>query len=167
LPAAPTLAFLVPRTFFALGRSLSTGSSIFSMSDKNPVTIRTRKFVTNRLLNRKQMVVEVLHPNRATVPKSEITEAVAKMYKKDDKCIYVFGFRTAFGGGKSTGFGLVYDSLEDALDIEPKYRLIRAGLREKVGGSRKQRKELKNRKKKVRGTKKAKVGAAGKGAPAS
>jgi len=137
------------------------------MADKNPVTIRTKKFITNRLLNRKQMVVEVLHPNRSNVAKAEITEALSKMYKKDEKCVYVFGFKTAFGGGRSTGFGLVYDSLEDALDVEPKYRLGRAGLREKVGGSRKQRKELKNRKKKVRGTKKAKVGAAGKGAPAS
>jgi hypothetical protein len=38
-------------------------------------------------------------------------------------------------------------------------------LKQKVEGSRKQRRELKNRKKKVRGTKKAKVGAAGAGAP--
>ena len=133
------------------------------MSDsKSPITIRTRKFVSNRLLNRRQMVVDVLHPNRANVAKSEIGEAIAKMFKKDEKCVYVFGVKTAFGGGKSTGFGLVYDSLEDALDVEPKYRLIRAGLKEKVGGSRKQRKELKNRKKKVRGSKKAKVGAGGK-----
>ncbi|MPC27098.1 40S ribosomal protein S24 [Portunus trituberculatus] len=41
-------------------------------------TIRTRKFLTNRLLNRKQMVVDVLHPNRATVPKTEIREKLAK-----------------------------------------------------------------------------------------
>ena len=30
-----------------------------------------------------------------------------------------------FGGGKSTGFGLVYDSLDAAKKFEPKYRLIR------------------------------------------
>jgi len=35
-----------------------------------------------------------------------------------------------------------------------------AGLKTKAGGSRKARKELKNRKKKVRGKKKASVGAA-------
>lgn len=36
----------------------------------------------------------------------------------------MFGFRTAFGGGKSTGFALVYDNKE-ALKFEPRYRLIR------------------------------------------
>ena len=30
-----------------------------------------------------------------------------------------------FGGGKSTGFGLIYDTLESAKKFEPKYRLIR------------------------------------------
>lgn len=30
-----------------------------------------------------------------------------------------------FGGGKSTGFGLIYDSVEASKKFEPKYRLIR------------------------------------------
>lgn len=30
-----------------------------------------------------------------------------------------------FGGGKSTGFGLIYDSIENAKKFEPKYRLVR------------------------------------------
>ena len=33
------------------------------------VTLRTRKFMTNRLLARKQFVLEVLHPGRANVSK--------------------------------------------------------------------------------------------------
>ena len=81
----------------------------------------------------------------------------------DDKTVFVFGLRAAFGGQKSTGFALIYDTLEDALDSEPKYRLARSGLRAKREGSRKQRKELKNKKLKVRGKAKAKVGAAGAG----
>jgi ribosomal protein S24E len=44
---------------------------------------------------------------------------------KDPNCIFVFKFRTHFGGGKSTGFGLIYDNLEAAKKFEPKYRLIR------------------------------------------
>ncbi|KAM6163635.1 uncharacterized protein C17orf78 homolog [Rhynchocyon petersi] len=32
------------------------------------VTIQTRKFMTNRLLQQKQMVIDVLHPRKATVP---------------------------------------------------------------------------------------------------
>ena len=63
----------------------------------------------------------------------------------------LFGFRTDFGGGKSTGFALVYDSFEDAKKYEPKYRLARVGLAKKKEGSRKQIKEKKNRDKKVFG----------------
>ena len=71
----------------------------------------------------------------------------------------LFGFKTQFGGGKSSGFCLIYDSKDHLMKIEPKFRLRRLGLIEpKSGGSRKQRKERKNKKKKVRGKDKAKVG---------
>jgi small subunit ribosomal protein S24e len=128
------------------------------MSDQ--VVIRTRKFINNRLLARKQMIIDVYHPGLASVSKDSLkTQLAAKFGVNDENTVFLFGFKTQFGGGKSTGFALVYDSLEDALDSEPNYRLVRSGLREastKFG--RKARKELKNRKKKVRGTKKSKVG---------
>ncbi|GAB2282361.1 ribosomal protein S24A [Dionaea muscipula] len=95
------------------------------MADK-AVTIRTRKFMTNRLLSRKQFVIDVLHPGRANVSKAELKEKLGKMYDvKDANSIFVFHFRTHFGGGKSTGFGLIYDSVDSAKKYEPKYRLIR------------------------------------------
>lgn len=65
--------------------------------------------------------------------------------------IFVFGFRTDFGGGRSTGFALVYDTLEAAKKYEPKYRLARNGLTKKREGSRKQVKEKKNKSNKVFG----------------
>ncbi|KAL0628484.1 40S ribosomal protein S24 [Plecturocebus cupreus] len=83
------------------------------------VTIRTRKFVTNQLLQRKQMVIDVLHPGKATVPKTEIQEKLAKMYKTTLDVIFVFGFRTHLGGGKTTGFGMIYDSLDYARKMNP------------------------------------------------
>ncbi|CAN7107826.1 unnamed protein product [Brassica rapa subsp. narinosa] len=90
------------------------------------VTIRTRKFMTNRLLSRKQFVIDVLHPGRANVSKAELKEKLARMYEvKDPNAIFVFKFRTHFGGGKSSGFGLIYDNVESAKKFEPKYRLIR------------------------------------------
>ncbi|CAH3136135.1 unnamed protein product [Porites lobata] len=122
-------------------------------------TIRTRKFLTNRLLQRKQMVVDVLHPGRPNVSKADIREKLAKVYKTTADVIICYGFKTAYGGGRSTGFALIYDSLDFAKKFEPKYRLQRHGLYEKPKSSRKQRKEKKNRMKKVRGTKKSKVGA--------
>ena len=90
-----------------------------------PITIRTRKFITNRLLARRQFVVDVLHPSRPNVPKSELAEQLAKMYKSDKARVVPFGFRTAFGGGRSTGFALIYDDEASQLKFEPKHRLIR------------------------------------------
>lgn len=72
----------------------------------------------------------------------------------EKETIIVKGFRTAFGGGKSTGFGVIYDSLDSLKKLEPKYLQIRNGMFERQVTSRKQRKERKNRAKKVRGTKK-------------
>ena len=109
------------------------------------------------------MVVDVLHPNRATVPKTEIREKLAKMYKATPDRVFAYGFKTNFGGGKSTGFALIYDTMDFAKKFEPKFRLARQGVIERgTKTSAKQKKERKNRMKKVRGTKKAKVGAAGK-----
>ncbi|EDL05221.1 mCG2171 [Mus musculus] len=124
----------------------------------NTVTIRTTKFMIKCLLQRKQMVMDVLHPWKAKVPKTEIWEKLAKMYKTTPDVIFVFGFRSHFGGGETTGFDMIYDSLDYAKKNEPKHRHGSHGLYEKKKTSRKQRKERKNRMKKVRGTK-ANVGA--------
>ena len=60
---------------------------------------------------------------------AELQEKLAKMYNvSDEKCVSIFGFRTAFGGGKSTGFGLIYDNIEAFKKFEPKHRLKRKGL---------------------------------------
>ncbi|KAH9423441.1 ribosomal 40S subunit protein S24B, partial [Dermatophagoides pteronyssinus] len=129
------------------------------MSSDSVCTIRTRKFMTNRLLFRRQMIVDISHPNKATPGKQELREKVAKMYKTTPDLVFCFGIRTQFGGGKSTGFALIYDTLDHAKKFEPKHRLIRNGLKKVEKQARKQRKERKNRMKKVRGTAKAKVGA--------
>ncbi|KAL1990420.1 hypothetical protein VTN49DRAFT_6259 [Thermomyces lanuginosus] len=122
-----------------------------------PVTLRTRKFLRNPLLSRKQMVVDVLHPNRPNVSKDELREKLAELYKANKDQVSVFGFRTQYGGGKSTGFALIYDSHEALKKFEPRHRLVRFGLAEKIEkASRQQRKQRKNRAKKFRGTAKTK-----------
>merc|ERR1712022_76697 len=121
-------------------------------------TVRTRKFLTNRLLARKQMVVDVIHPGRPNVSKAELKEKISTMYKVNDAlAVVLFGFRTKFGGGRSTGFCLIYDNATAAKKNEPKYRLVRAGEGSHGQTSRKQRKERKNRMKKAVGTDKTKV----------
>lgn len=128
------------------------------MADNDsPVTLRTRKFILNPLLGRKQMVVDILHPNRANISKDELREKLGGLYKAQKDQISVFGLRTQFGGGKTTGFALVYDSPEAMKKFEPLYRLVRFGLGTKVEkASRQQRKQRKNRQKTLRGTAKVK-----------
>ena len=70
-------------------------------------------------------IVDVLHPGRANVPKAELRKILAEMYKTTDDVIVCFGFRTAFGGGKSSGFALIYDSVDFLKKNEPKYRQAR------------------------------------------
>lgn len=50
------------------------------------------------------------------------------MYKTTPDVVFAFGFRTQFGGGKTTGFAMVYDSLDYAKKNEPKHRLARVSL---------------------------------------
>ncbi|KAI4181342.1 MAG: hypothetical protein L6R41_006675 [Letrouitia leprolyta] len=129
------------------------------MADKEqPVTLRTRKFIRNPLLGRKQMVVDVLHPSRPNVSKDELRSKLAELYKSNKDQVSCFGFRTQYGGGKSTGFALIYDSHEVMKKFEPHYRLVRYGAATKVEkASRQQRKQRKNRAKTVRGTAKNKA----------
>ncbi|KAI8715868.1 40S ribosomal protein S24 [Fusarium sp. LHS14.1] len=128
------------------------------MADNDsPVTLRTRKFIRNPLLGRKQMVVDILHPNRANISKDELREKLGGLYKAQKDQISVFGLRTQYGGGKTTGFALVYDSPEAMKKFEPQYRLVRVGLATKAErASRQQRKQRKNRQKTLRGTAKVK-----------
>ena len=74
------------------------------------------------------MVTDVLHPGKATVPKTEIPEKL--------DVIFVFGFKAHIGGVKTTDFGMIYDSLNYIKKNEPKYRPSRHGLYEKDKTSR-------------------------------
>merc|ERR1719335_1897094 len=107
----------------------------------------------------KQFVVDILHPGLANVSKKDMAQKLASMYKvSDPNCVSLFGFKTMFGGGRSTGFGLIYDSLAKVKTFEPRHRLKRSGLGgEKKGAGRRAKKEVKNRRKKTRGKKKSEV----------
>ncbi|VFV26593.1 40s ribosomal protein s24 isoform 3 [Lynx pardinus] len=79
------------------------------------------------------------------------------MYETTSDVIFIFGFRTHFGGGEKTDSGMIYDSWDEAKKNEPRHRLSRYSLYEKKKTSRKQQKEHKNRMKKTRGSIKANV----------
>lgn len=78
------------------------------------------------------MYSDVLHPNRPNVSKDELRAKLSELYKSDKDQVSVFGFRTQYGGGKSTGFALVYDSAEAMKKFEPHYRLVRYGQAAKI-----------------------------------
>lgn len=84
---------------------------------------------------------DVLHPNRANVSKDELRSKLSELYKATKEQVSVFGIRTQFGGGKSTGFALIYDSHDAMKRFEPQHRLVRYGYATKVERpSRQQRK---------------------------
>merc|ERR1711881_768571 len=129
--------------------------TIFNMS----VNVRTRKYMTNRLLMRKQMIVDVTHGDLATPSCKTIREHLSKMYKTAADTVVVYGMSTAFGGGRSTGFANIYDSVAFLKKYEATHRQVRMGHATKIEKkARQQRKQLKNRKLKVRGTARDKIG---------
>ena len=101
--------------------------------------------------------MEVIHPGLPNVSCEELREQLSKKYKTDAKNVIVYGMRTAFGGGRSQGYCMIYDNFDYLMKYEPKYRLRRMKVIEDRTGNRKQRKELKTKRKKVRGTAKNKV----------
>merc|ERR1719473_1011839 len=113
-------------------------------------TLRTRNFMYNRLLKRKQFIVDVVHPESSGLSKKELQNKLAKMYEaKDSGQVILYGFRNSFGAGRSTGLGFIYDSLEARTAFEPKYRKLRLGLIKKENKSRKQIKEKKKQREKT------------------
>ena len=74
-------------------------------------------------------IVDVLHPNHGPLTKSAIRTKLARIYKTQKQFIFAFGFKTVFGGGKTTGFALIYDGLDQAKKFEPKHRLIKVRIR--------------------------------------
>ena len=55
-------------------------------------------------------VVDILHPKRANVSKAELEQKLAERFHCKKECCVVYGLKTKFGGGRSTGFALVYDN---------------------------------------------------------
>ncbi|XP_026355415.1 40S ribosomal protein S24-like [Ursus americanus] len=81
------------------------------------------------------MIIDVLQRQQYL---RQIWEKLAKMGKTTPDVIFVFGFRTHFGGGKTTGFGTIHDSLDNVKENEPKHRLAKHSLYKKKKTSRKQ-----------------------------
>lgn len=69
------------------------------------VTVWTRKFMTNCLLQRKQIAIHVLHPEKAAVPKAEKASQNLQNHTHCHLCIWLdsVAIGNQVGGGKTTG----------------------------------------------------------------
>ena len=121
-----------------------------------------RKVINNPLLRRKQVQVEMIHPESANISKAAIKDKLADMFKAKAEAISIFGLHSKFGGGRSSGFALIYDSLDERKKYDQKMLLKRDGLVAMPARGRKQLKEIKGRVKRVHGTAKTKAANAGK-----
>ena len=123
----------------------------------------TRKMINNPLLGRRQVMCDLIHPDKGSIPKGEIKEKLAGMFKCSSEAISVFGVKSKFGGGRSSCFGLIYSNLDARKKFDMKKLLKRDKLEGPAKVKRKAKKEMKGREKRVRGTEKAKArGATGK-----
>ncbi|KAL9646166.1 hypothetical protein ABK040_008043 [Willaertia magna] len=93
---------------------------------KSKICIKIRKLVFNTLLDRKQLVIDILHPNQQNLSKKELKEKISIIYKVSDlETIFLSNCKSNFGGGKSTVFCKIYNNISNAMKMEPYFRLKR------------------------------------------
>ena len=117
------------------------------------LVIRIRKFTPNKLLERKQFILDVFSNENENSSKKDIAAEVARKFKVAVENVVIFGLQTKFGGGRASGFGFIYNSKDALNKFEPNLRKLRAGLIQKKAGvqSRRLKKENKNKVKNLRG----------------
>ena len=74
-------------------------------------------------------MIELIHPEKSNVSKSDIKAKLAQTLKAKEENISIFGLKTKFGGGRSTGFALLYDSLDARKKYDSKKMLRRVSPR--------------------------------------
>ena len=52
----------------------------------------------------------MIHTNSVGLSKAQIKDLIVKKYKVEDRNVVLFGFKTIYGGGKTTGFCLIYNN---------------------------------------------------------
>jgi small subunit ribosomal protein S24e len=76
----------------------------------------------NVLLRRKEVLFQVEHNQTgSTPPRLEVKNALAKILKKDADLIFIKKLETKTGTRVAVGLANVYDSVEQAKLVEPKY----------------------------------------------
>ena len=109
-------------------------------------TVCIRHLVDNLHLHRRQFQIHAIPLGRGNLSKLELKEEHARKFDvSDTQTIFISSFQTKSQFSKV--FGIIYNSVEDALKCEPKHRLAKNGLKAHVD---KTTKESKNRAKEIR-----------------
>ena len=69
----------------------------------------------------------MVHPELANVPKAEVRKKLAEKNKTKEECVVIYGLKTKFGGGKSTGFALIYTDFDSRKKYDSRKDLLRVG----------------------------------------
>ncbi|CAJ0746382.1 2455_t:CDS:2 [Entrophospora sp. SA101] len=107
----------------------------------NSIAFRVRKFKENLAAHRKQLVIDVLHPNKPRLSNREIQNQICKMFGVNKDVVFVFAMRTTYDGNRSNGFALIYEDAELAKQYEPRHRLRKHGIKPPILPPKKHRKK--------------------------
>ena len=73
--------------------------------------------------------MEIINPDNGSLKKEDVAAKLAKVLNvKSTECITIFGMKAKFGGGRTSAFALVYDSLESRKQYDMKKNLLRVSL---------------------------------------
>ena len=83
-------------------------------------TLCIRHFFDDLQQHRRQFEICIIHPGRGDLSRPELKEELARKFSiYDTQTIFISSFHTT--GSFSKGFGIIYDSVQDALQHEPKH----------------------------------------------
>jgi small subunit ribosomal protein S24e len=98
----------------------------------NAVEVKIISEKENPLLKRREVDFHVEHGQTGnTPPRLDVRKAVASALKKDADLVFVKKLETKRGTNSAVGTANVYDSVEQAMRIEPGYVVKRNALPEK------------------------------------
>ncbi|MHA1649610.1 MAG: 30S ribosomal protein S24e [Candidatus Helarchaeota archaeon] len=79
----------------------------------------------NPLLSRKQINFKILHQRMPTPTRIEVKKKLAAQYNVDLERVIISKLTPKYGQEYTVGYAKIYDSVEKAMEIEPKYIIKR------------------------------------------
>ena len=79
----------------------------------------------NEMLKREKIVFCIDHEGAGTPPRAQVRHLLAVKLDVDEERVYPVKYETKTGSMTTVGEANVYDSVEDAVQIEPKHIILR------------------------------------------